>query len=1129
MNTPPPEPGMPSRFTLAWRGVRFHWRTELSVLAGIILSAAVLVGALLVGDSVHYSLARFAYLRLGHIQLAIDSPGRFFNPNLATALADRLDTPVAAVLRLPGMALRETTPGAEPIQVNQVQVLGVDPAFNPLAPVPPPNPDTTSVTINTKLATALGAKPGDTIALRIQQPTLLPHDAPLSSRAGPLSKRASLKVAAILSDEQLARFSLSANQVEPYNAFVSRDWLQQRVNLPSRANTLLVGAQPGRIIDPATADAALQAVWNIRDTGLLIRAIPDNAGLQLESERIFLDPQLSEPALHHATGTVGLLTYLVNSISTTRDGNTRTTPYSFLLGASPSANTSLSPVPLSLQDHQILINPWLAEQLSISTGDTVTVRYHQLAGANTWIEQQRNFTVADIPPMAHFTMERDLTPDFPGLTDVEQCADWDIGMPIDKTRLADKDNEKYWQTYRATPKAIVTLTAAREMWANRFGNLSAVRYNTTAGNADNLFKALSSRIAPSSLGLTFSPVRQSASQAVNQAMNFGELFLSMSFFLILAALLLTAMLFVFTIRQRAPEMGTWLALGFTPGHLRVLFLGEGAILALLGALLGAWLGTFYTHALIWGLAHPWRGAIAGAAIQYHAEPASIATGIAAALLCALLAIAGSIWRQTRHPIRALLSGEIDNHPIPSPSTATRYRLYLPTAALAATTALTTVIYAQTTRSEHHVYAFFTAGSLLLIAGLLACAEQLRRLEICPPANLTLFTLGLRNAARRKGRSLTCIALLATGSFMVCAVSSMQDDLARHAAQRSAGTGGFTLFAQSTLPIPDPLETPAGMKRFNLQLDQRLTNLAPVSIKVREGDDASCLNLNRAQTPRLLGVDPAAFAARKAFLPEHNPQPLWEQLQTQLAASVIPGIVGDTDTAQWNLQKKVGPTTGDLITYQDEQGQSFHVKLIAALPMRRSLFQGSILISEKNFAERFPSEAGYRLFLFDTPANTTRQAATALTQRMSTIGLDVTTALDRLREFHAVESTYLAMFLVLGGLGLLLGTVGMGVVVLRNVMERRAELATLRCLGFSRSQTLLLLIAEHWLLLTAGLTIGTLASIVAIWPNLQTPGMHVPIAGIVTILAAILILGLVGIALAAQLAIRGMTLSALRDE
>jgi ABC-type lipoprotein release transport system permease subunit len=60
--------------------------------------------------------------------------------------------------------------------------------------------------------------------------------------------------------------------------------------------------------------------------------------------------------------------------------------------------------------------------------------------------------------------------------------------------------------------------------------------------------------------------------------------------------------------------------------------------------------------------------------------------------------------------------------------------------------------------------------------------------------------------------------------------------------------------------------------------------------------------------------------------------------------------------------------------------------------------------------------------------------------------------ERLANFHRVENTYLSTFQMLGGLGLILGTLGMAAVLLRNVLERRRELALLRAVGL-RLQTL----------------------------------------------------------------------------
>ncbi|HLF95490.1 MAG TPA: hypothetical protein VJB14_18635, partial [Planctomycetota bacterium] len=109
--------------TLVRRGLRFHRRTHLGVIAGCAVSAAVLVGALFVGDSVRATLRETALARLGGIHVALDAGDRFFRDDLAARVRAGLRTEVAAALRVDGMALLEKK------QVNRVDVLGVEAGF----------------------------------------------------------------------------------------------------------------------------------------------------------------------------------------------------------------------------------------------------------------------------------------------------------------------------------------------------------------------------------------------------------------------------------------------------------------------------------------------------------------------------------------------------------------------------------------------------------------------------------------------------------------------------------------------------------------------------------------------------------------------------------------------------------------------------------------------------------------------------------------------------------------------------------------------------------------------------------------------------------------------------------------
>jgi ABC-type antimicrobial peptide transport system permease subunit len=136
----------------------------------------------------------------------------------------------------------------------------------------------------------------------------------------------------------------------------------------------------------------------------------------------------------------------------------------------------------------------------------------------------------------------------------------------------------------------------------------------------------------------------------------------------------------------------------------------------------------------------------------------------------------------------------------------------------------------------------------------------------------------------------------------------------------------------------------------------------------------------------------------------------------------------------------------------------------------------------------------------------REAGEALEAGLESFGFDATPTAERLRAFAAVEGAYLATFQALGGLGLLLGTVGLGVVLLRNALERRRELAMMSALGFRRAQLGGLVLAENLVLLAAGLVLGLLAAAAATAPHLAVEAARVPWQPLAWTLLAVLAVG-----------------------
>jgi ABC-type antimicrobial peptide transport system permease subunit len=276
---------------------------------------------------------------------------------------------------------------------------------------------------------------------------------------------------------------------------------------------------------------------------------------------------------------------------------------------------------------------------------------------------------------------------------------------------------------------------------------------------------------------------------------------------------------------------------------------------------------------------------------------------------------------------------------------------------------------------------------------------------------------------------------------------------------------------------------------------------------------------------LLGVDSRPLAERKAFTfsstiqKTQNP---WTLLEADFGENIVPAI-GDAASIQWALGKKVG----DDLIYLDGAGREFRVRIVGAVA--NSILQGNLVISEKNFVARFPHEAGYRMFLIDAPSNNSEKVGEVLSKALQDVGFSVTSARERLAAFNAVQNTYLGTFQMLGGLGLILGSFGLGVILLRNVFERRSELALLLAVGFRKSSLKWLVLSEHAALLVTGLVIGIVAAVIAVLPSILRPGAELPVVQLGLTLGGVFLCGLAWTIVAAARALRLPLLSALRNE
>jgi hypothetical protein len=424
-------------------------------------------------------------------------------------------------------------------------------------------------------------------------------------------------------------------------------------------------------------------------------------------------------------------------------------------------------------------------------------------------------------------------------------------------------------------------------------------------------------------------------------------------------------------------------------------------------------------------------------------------------------------------------------------------------------------------------AFFGGGTLLLVAGLGALAAWLRGTSrhVFVQSRWPIGRLGLRNARYRPSRSVLSVALVASATFLIVAVGAFRRD-ATPSTEADSGTGGYALIAESVTPLMHDPATAEG--RDALTLGPELDGILAARFRLRPGDDASCLNLYRPQSPRLLGATDAFINARRfsfagsiAATPEEEANP-WLLLRRTFDDGAVP-VIGDANSLTYVFHLGVG----DDYVMQGPDGRPVTLRVVAAL--RDSVLQSELIMADARFTQLFPRNEGFRVFLVATELQRAAAVANALERQLQDFGVDVQSTAERLASYHRVENTFLLTFQALGLLGLLLGTIGLGTVLLRNVLERRRELALLQATGYRRRHLVVMVMAESVFLLGCGLALGAGCAAIAIAPAYVDRGQPFPLLATLAMLGVVFGAGLLSTTIATRAVARLPLLEALKNE
>ena len=1176
-------------FSLVLRTIFHFYRWLLPVAAGVAVCSAVIVGALIVGDSMRGSLTHIAMDRIGNIDQIALAP-RWFRQQ---SLGDRKEMhPLVRIDTVVGESLRDRGGKLESRRATEMTLYGIDESFWSLGTIrPKTQPRGEQVILNQALAQKLDVEVGDRITLKVSLAAAVPADSALGKREGDVLALSRWEVIEILPDTSLARFSLQSDQRPVLNAFASIQELQKALDVEGKINAAIRSG----ISEPIDAPMLKEIDLDLEDLGLswerVARSFPDRDRDSIKSEgppktafdydqltceQMLLNDRMVERIIAetNAFHPQRIMTYLANNAevigntSAASDRSGRAVPYSTISGASwELIERMLADAGVSAErpekDDWVVINRWIADQMQAQVGDRIRIDYFLAETVDgKEIEKQFEVRVAAIAPLttpktpyrgrvpARFDQmptpfnDPEWTPEVPGITDQESISSWETPFPLD--RKIEPVDDEYVYEHRLTPKLFISDAIARSLFGSRFGDQTAIRYDGLSDESRERIRGIvlaAARDRIEDLGWRDLPLRAKQLQAASGTTPFDALFLSLSFFVIASGLLLVALLFRLSIEKRANHWGLLMASGWTRSKVRQLLLVEAAVIAGMGATFGVLLGVAYAYAMLAGLRSWWVGAITVSFLEFYVRPQSLFIG----WLCGFLVSIGTTWLVTRQlksvSTAQMLKGRMDEDA--SGSRATRWCVW--GAGVCTALAVIAMIAGQYAQGQAQAGAFVGSGMLLMIAGVLWLYHSMRSPREGVRGDLNMQGMGLsalsRSSAQRSPvRSILTVALMASASFLILSMSLFQSQPDRR------GTGGFAWVAKSSQGIAVPL---GDSKQQRLVLGPQadaLLDAQIVSLRMRGGDDASCNNLYQANEPQVIGVPSnmesidrgpdrrsefAWFATQNTAnkLEGNMPASPWSALQESADGtpeSPIPVII-DQNTALWALH--LGGYVGERFDYVFGT-QRLHFVTVAV--SQNTILQGSLWIGESNFRRVFPEITGYRQFLVkssavDPKAEQLDAVRSALEKGWSDDGLSCASASRILSALLAVQNTYLSAFQVLGALGLVLGTLGLGVTQLRGAMERRAELAAMRAMGFSKPRLIWALAMENGWQLLRGIGVGLVAALLAAAPVLWSGQSTGALVSPLLMLCWVIMLGLLFCVGAAVLAVRQPLLASLRSD
>ena len=190
---------------------------------------------------------------------------------------------------------------------------------------------------------------------------------------------------------------------------------------------------------------------------------------------------------------------------------------------------------------------------------------------------------------------------------------------MDEIRQQDED---YWNEYRGTPKAFISYEKGKEIWGNNFGPATSLRFPSGTGE-NQILDRIRGSLDPDKTGFIITDLAGDSVSAAENGVDFGTLFLSLGFFLIVASMVLLSFAASSYFDSKIRDIKTLYALGFRNRWISGSLIFETGIISLAGSLTGAF-GGYLVNVIITGALNTvWSGAVQTNTLHAYFNLASI--------------------------------------------------------------------------------------------------------------------------------------------------------------------------------------------------------------------------------------------------------------------------------------------------------------------------------------------------------------------------------------------------------------------------------------------------------------------------------------------------------------------------